>query len=90
MDLGRMLAQTAERFPNKTAIIFKDQKTSYAEFDRRANQVANALISLGVQPGDRVTLNGKRTTQKGADKTFGWETKMETKDFGACQTTATR
>lgn len=54
MDLGRMLAQTAERFPNKTAIIFKDQKTSYAEFDRRANQVANALISLGVQPGDRV------------------------------------
>lgn len=56
MDLGRMLAQTAERFPDKTAIIFKDQKTSYSEFDQRANQVANALIALGVQPGDRVGL----------------------------------
>jgi long-chain acyl-CoA synthetase len=56
MDLGRMLAQTAERFPDKTAIVFKDQKTSYAEFDGRANQVANALIALGVQPGDRVAV----------------------------------
>lgn len=56
MDLGRMLAQTAERVPDKTAIIFRDQPTSYGELNRRANQVANALIGLGIQPGDRVAL----------------------------------
>ena len=56
MDLGRMLAQAAERVPEKTAIIFRDQATTYGEFNRRANQVANALIGLGVQPGDRVAL----------------------------------
>jgi len=56
MDLGRMLAQTAARQPDKTAIIFRDQRTSYAEFDARANQVANALITLGIEPGDRVAL----------------------------------
>jgi long-chain acyl-CoA synthetase len=56
MDLGRMLAQTAARQPDKTAIIFRDQRTSYAEFDARANQVANALIKLGIEPGDRVAL----------------------------------
>jgi long-chain acyl-CoA synthetase len=56
MDLGQMLAGTAAQHPDKSAIIFRDQKTSYAEFDRRANQVANALIGLGIQPGDRVAI----------------------------------
>jgi long-chain acyl-CoA synthetase len=56
MDLGSMLAETAERMPDKTAILFRGQGTTYAEFDKRANQVANALISLGIAPGDRVAL----------------------------------
>src|SRR5215470_16236194 len=56
MDLGQMLAQSAARYPDKAAVIFRDQPTSYAEFDLRANQVANALIGLGIQPGDRVAL----------------------------------
>jgi long-chain acyl-CoA synthetase len=56
MDLGRMLAESAERMPDKTAILFRGQGTTYSEFDRRANQVANALISLGIAPGDRVAL----------------------------------
>jgi long-chain acyl-CoA synthetase len=56
MNLGQMLAQTAAQTPDKTAIIFHDQRTSYRDFDERANQVANGLIQLGVQPGDRVAL----------------------------------
>jgi long-chain acyl-CoA synthetase len=56
MDLGRMLAQTAARIPDKTLVLFRGQGTTYGEFDQRANQVANALISLGIQPGDRVAL----------------------------------
>lgn len=56
MNLGQMLAQTAAQNPDKTAIIFHDQRTSYRDFDERANQVANGLIQLGVQPGDRVAL----------------------------------
>src|SRR5271165_3934197 len=56
MDLGRMLAETAARFPDKTVVLFRGQGTTYAEFDQRANQVANALISLGIAPGDRVAL----------------------------------
>ena len=56
MDLGQMLAQSAAQNPQKTALIFHDQPTSYAELDQRANQVANALIGLGVQPGDRVAI----------------------------------
>jgi long-chain acyl-CoA synthetase len=56
MNLGQMLAQTAERLPNKTAIRFRDQETTYADVNTRANQVANGLIALGIQPDDRVAL----------------------------------
>ena len=56
MDLGRMLAQTADKLPGKAAVIFRDQRTTYRELDQRANQVANALIDFGIEPGDRVAL----------------------------------
>lgn len=56
MNVGDLLTHSAETSPNKTAIIFRDQKMSYAELNQRANQVANALIGLGVEKGDRVGL----------------------------------
>ncbi len=56
MNVGELLTNSAAQYPDKAAIIFRDQTTSYAELDRRANQVANALMGLGVQKGDRVGL----------------------------------
>jgi long-chain acyl-CoA synthetase len=54
MNVGQLLTDSAAHTPDKPAIIFRDQQTTYAELDKRANQVANALIGLGVQKGDRV------------------------------------
>src|SRR5206468_571941 len=34
----------------------EERKITFAEFDRRANQVAAALRAAGVQPGDRVAI----------------------------------
>src|SRR5260370_31732658 len=56
MDMGQMLTQAAASNPYKTAVIFRDSRTSYSELNRRANQVANGLIWLGVRPGERVGL----------------------------------
>jgi len=56
MNVGELLTNSASQYPDKTAIIFRDQPTTYAELNRRANQVANALIGLGIQKGDRVGL----------------------------------
>ncbi len=56
MNVGELLTNSAAQYPDKTAIIFRDQPTSYTELNRRANQVANALIGLGIQKGDRVGL----------------------------------
>ena len=56
MHLGELVANAAARMPNKTAIIFRDQATTYSELDQRVNQVANGLLTLGIKKGDRVGL----------------------------------
>lgn len=54
--LGRILPIAAERFGNNAALIIDDITLSFNELEKRSNQLANALVSLGVAPGDRVTL----------------------------------
>ncbi|MEZ0542244.1 amino acid adenylation domain-containing protein [Fibrella arboris] len=54
--LTTLIAETADQFPDKVAIRFKEQALTYRELDRQANQVAHALRAQGVRPGDRVGL----------------------------------
>jgi acyl-CoA synthetase (AMP-forming)/AMP-acid ligase II len=42
--------------PNKLALICGERTLTYAELNARANRVANALLSLGTQRGDRVAV----------------------------------
>lgn len=51
-----LLSRAAERWPEKTAIVFRDQETTFAELDDRATRVARGLLDLGVRKGDRVGL----------------------------------
>ena len=53
---GEMLWESAQRFPEKTAVVFQGQKISYRELDGLVNCFANALAKLGVRKGDRVAL----------------------------------
>ncbi len=55
--LPEILAQTARRHPDRTAILFYGGRLSYAALDRDANRFANALVRLGIRPGDRVALH---------------------------------
>ncbi|MEK7279773.1 MAG: AMP-binding protein, partial [Nitrospirota bacterium] len=56
VSLGSILSGVADEFPDKTAIIFYGKKISYRELNSEANRLANALIALGVEKGDRVGL----------------------------------
>jgi len=40
---------------------------------------------VGIKPGDRMKLQGKKVKPKSSDKTLVWETKQVTRDFGLCQ-----
>ena len=46
---GEMIAIHAMADPEAPAVVFNGQVVSYGELDRRANQLANHLISLGVE-----------------------------------------
>ncbi|MCZ6872703.1 MAG: long-chain fatty acid--CoA ligase [bacterium] len=56
IPFGEMLWETAQRFPERTAVIFQGQRISYRELDGLASGFANALANLGVRKGDRVAL----------------------------------
>jgi long-chain acyl-CoA synthetase len=56
MLVNQFLQQSAERFPDKVALVCDDQRLTYAEIEEQANRLANGLLALGVQRGDRVAL----------------------------------
>src|SRR3989338_125382 len=56
LNLKLMLAGLAARYRDKPAIICEEQKLSYSDLDEASNRVANALISMGINKGDRIVL----------------------------------
>lgn len=56
--IGENLRNTAKKFPKNEALIcsHQDYRASYKEFDKQVDDVAKALISLGVNAGDRVGI----------------------------------
>lgn len=54
--LGNILPYAAERFGNKTALVFLEREFSFRELDALTSQLASGLQKLGVGAGDRITL----------------------------------
>ncbi|MET7897766.1 long-chain-fatty-acid--CoA ligase [Streptomyces mirabilis] len=56
-NVSRLLTDSASRHPERTAIIFGDDRITYDDLDAAANRVANLLVSRGIRPGDKVALS---------------------------------
>ncbi|TQC43188.1 long-chain fatty acid--CoA ligase [Rhodococcus sp. WS4] len=56
-NVSTLLTDSVARYPERTAIVFGDDRISYAALDAAANQVANLLVTRGVRPGDKVALS---------------------------------
>ena len=54
VTVQRALSLCSRRFPDKTAIYYKNESLTYAQLDLRSTKFANALLALGLQAGDRV------------------------------------
>ncbi|MBC2931725.1 long-chain fatty acid--CoA ligase [Nocardioides sp. zg-1228] len=56
-NLSSLLEGTAAAHPDRTAVVLGDTRLTYAQVDAAANQVANLLVSRGIEPGDKVALS---------------------------------
>jgi long-chain acyl-CoA synthetase len=56
VNLAHVLADSAARHPERTALLFEGERISYRELDRRAAGAAGALRAHGIEAGDRVAI----------------------------------
>lgn len=54
--ISELVAKNARKFPDREAIVAGDRRYTWYEFDQRANRVGNALLAMGVNPEDKVSL----------------------------------
>ncbi len=59
--LGDVARYHAEARPDAVALSFEGRDTTFADFNRKTNQVANALLAAGLKTGDRVAYVGKNS-----------------------------
>ena len=57
LNLATLLEDSARRYPTKDAFVFGDTHLNFAQINGAANQIANGLKAIGIQPGDKVALN---------------------------------
>jgi fatty-acyl-CoA synthase len=56
MNIAWWVKRWSELHPQKTAIIYEDNRTSYIELHQKVNQACCWLQSLGIEKGDRVAV----------------------------------
>ena len=60
-SITRILERTAQRVPDRTALVFHGRRVSFAELNGRANRIARLLIERGVAPDTSVALGVPRS-----------------------------
>lgn len=56
MNLGHLVSRSAHYWPDALAAVDANRRVTYRQLDQRSNRLANALLGLGLNPGDRVAM----------------------------------
>jgi long-chain acyl-CoA synthetase len=56
-NLSSLLERSAQAHPDRTAVVLGDTRLTYAQVDAASSQVANLLVSRGIEPCDKVALS---------------------------------
>lgn len=56
LTVKQLMVSAMDRFPTRVALVCEGVEYTYADLCSRANRLGNALVALGVRPGDPVGL----------------------------------
>lgn len=65
MLTGNMLRRSAQRFPDKIAIIRDETRLTYAELNAQANRLAHALVAAGLGRGAKIAILSRNLPEYG-------------------------
>jgi acyl-CoA synthetase (AMP-forming)/AMP-acid ligase II len=54
MNIGSLFSRHAKYRPNHLAAVFGERRLTFLQFNREINRIANALLALGVNKGEKV------------------------------------
>ena len=63
MNLGQLLTQSAQQFPQRIGLIQGDQQWTWHQLQERVNAMAHALQQLGVRKGDKILAQSRNNVQ---------------------------
>jgi len=72
MIAGRLISWAAAQHGARPSLVFREHSYSHQEIDTRSNRFAQALIALGLQPGERVAVLLENSVES-LDSQFGAE-----------------
>lgn len=61
--LHHLLTESAARYPEHPALVFKEEHITYRELDELSNRLAATLVDQGVRRGDRVAVYLNKSSQ---------------------------
>ena len=59
--IADMIRRSSYHYPDKAAVVFQGKTLSYSQLENECNQVANALLDLGLEKYDRVAILAHNT-----------------------------
>lgn len=60
---GDSLRMNATKFPQKICLIDEKRRVTFAEFNRRVNKLANALLGHGLKPGNKIAVFSRNSIE---------------------------
>jgi len=56
MNVGYLVSRAARQYANNVCVVEGDKRLTFREVDERCNRLANALLGLGLNKGDRIAI----------------------------------
>ncbi|MEW6347620.1 MAG: AMP-binding protein [Thermodesulfobacteriota bacterium] len=54
MNLGALISRHARYRPERLAVVFENQRRTWAEFNGRVNRLANTFLGMGISKGEKI------------------------------------